>query len=83
MARKLSTVSGFYRYAVDEEIIGRNPVSAVRRPRIGSESQTTGLSKEELGALLEAAAAHSPRTNALILLLALNGLRISEALGDC
>jgi integrase len=81
VARKLSTVSGFYRYAVDEELIGRNPVSAVRRPRVGNESQSTGLSRDELAALLEAASAHSPRTNALILLLAMNGLRISEALG--
>jgi integrase/recombinase XerD len=81
VGRKLSTVSGFYRYAVNEEIIGRNPVSAVRRPRVGTDSQTTGLSKDELGALLEAASAHSPRTNALLLLLAMNGLRISEALG--
>ena len=81
VGRKLSTVSGFYRYAVNEEIIGRNPVSAVRRPRVGTDSQTTGLSKDELGALLEAASAHSPRTNALVLLLAMNGLRISEALG--
>ena len=81
VARKLSTVSGFYRYAVDEELIGRNPVSAVRRPRVGNESQSTGLSRDELAALLEAASAHSPRTNALILLLAMDGLRISEALG--
>jgi site-specific recombinase XerD len=81
VARKLTAVSGFYRYAVDEELITRNPASAVRRPRVGSDSQTTGLSKEELGALLDAASAHSARTNALFLLLAMNGLRISEALG--
>lgn len=81
VGRKLSAVSGFYRYATDEEVIGRNPVSAVRRPKVGSDTQSTGLDRDELGALIEAASAHSPRTNALILVLAMNGLRVSEALG--
>jgi len=81
VARRLSALSGFYRYAVDEELIARNPVSAVRRPKVGSDSQSTGLDKDELIALLDAAEADGPRTHALVLLLGLNGLRVSEAVG--
>ena len=39
VARKLSAVSGFYRYAVNEDVVLRNPVSAVRRPKVGSHTQ--------------------------------------------
>ncbi len=81
VARRLSAVSGFYTYAVDEEAIGRNPVLRVKRPRVGSESVSTGLDRDEMAALIHAAAADSPRSLALVLLLGLNGLRVSEALG--
>jgi site-specific recombinase XerD len=81
VARKLTAVSGFYRYAVNEDIIGRNPVAAVRRPRVGSDTQSTGLDRDELASLIAAARNDGPRSHALVLLLALNGLRISEALG--
>jgi site-specific recombinase XerD len=80
VARKLSATAGFYRYAVDEDVIGRNPAAAVRRPRVGDESQSTGLDRNELTALIEAARLDAPRSAALVLLLALNGLRVSEAL---
>jgi site-specific recombinase XerD len=81
VARKLSAVSGFYRYAVNEDVIGRNPVAAVRRPKVGTDSQSTGLDRDELASLIAAARQDSPRTHALVLLLSLNGLRIAEALG--
>jgi site-specific recombinase XerD len=80
VARKLSAMAGFFRYAVDEEVIARNPAVVVRRPKVGDESQSTGLDKNELTALIEAAQADGPRSQALVLLLALNGLRVSEAL---
>jgi site-specific recombinase XerD len=81
IARKLSAVSGFYRYAVNEDVIGRNPVAAVRRPKVGSDTQSTGLDRNELASLIAAAHNDGLRTHALVLLLAMNGLRISEALG--
>jgi site-specific recombinase XerD len=80
VARKLSTLSGFYRYAVNEDLIGRNPVTAVRRPKVGSDTQSTGLDRNELASLIAAARNDGLRTHALVLLLAMNGLRISEAL---
>jgi integrase/recombinase XerD len=53
----------------------------VRRPRLDYESHTVGLDRNELGALLVAAGLAGAREHALISLLGLNGLRISEALG--
>ena len=45
------------------------------------ESHVTGLDRNELGALLVAAGLGQPAEHALISLLALNGLRVSEATG--
>jgi len=81
VARHLSTLSGFYRYAVAEDVVSRNPVANVKRPNVGSDTVSTGLSRDELSALIAAAAKDSPRSLALVLLLGLNGLRVSEALG--
>src|SRR3954471_10357070 len=81
VARRLSTVAGFYRYAEDEGLIDHSPAVHVRRPRLDYESHAVGLDRNELGALLVAAGLGSAGEHALISLLALNGLRISEALG--
>jgi integrase/recombinase XerD len=81
VARKLSTLSSFYRYAEGEEVVPKNPVTHVRRPKVGSDTVSTGLDADELAALIHAAEADSPRSHALVLLLGMNGLRISEVLG--
>ncbi|MBO0866226.1 MAG: tyrosine-type recombinase/integrase, partial [Mycobacterium sp.] len=80
IARRLCTIAGFYRYAVEEELLGSSPAAHVRRPRLDYESHATALDRNELGALLVAAGLGSAQEHALISLLALNGLRISEAL---
>jgi integrase/recombinase XerD len=76
--RRLSTIAGFYKYAVQEELLDRSPAAHVRRPRIEYESHAVGLDRNELGALLAAAGLGPPAGHAL---LALNGLRVSEATG--
>jgi integrase/recombinase XerD len=81
VARHLSAISGFYSYAVAEEAIARNPVVNVRRPKVGTDTVSTGLDRDELAALIVAARDDSPRSHALVLLLGLNGLRVSEVLG--
>ena len=53
----------------------------MRRPRLDYESHAVGLDRNELGALLVAAGLGPPPEHALISLLALNGLRVSEATG--
>jgi integrase len=71
---------GFYRYADEEGLLSPSPAAHVRRPRIDYESHATGLDRNEVGALLVAAGLASARDHALISLLAINGLRVSEAL---
>jgi hypothetical protein len=80
IARRLSTLASFYRYCHSEQLIGRNPAANIRRPRVDYESRTLGLDRNELGALVVEAGLGSARDGALITLLAMNGLRISEAL---
>ena len=81
VARRLSTLCSFYRYCHLEGLLARNPAANVRRPKVGPQARTLGLDRNELGALLVQAGLGSPRDHALISLLAMNGLRISEALG--
>src|ERR1039457_2717435 len=79
ITRRLCTVAGFYRYAVEEELLDHSPAAHVRRARLDYESHAAGLDRNELGALLVAAGLGPPAEHALISLLALNGLRVSEA----
>ena len=81
VTRRLSTIAGFYKYAVEEELLDHSPAAHVRRPRLDYESHATALDRNEMGALLVAAGLGSPFERALISLLALNGLRVSEATG--
>ena len=81
VTRRLSTIAGFYRYAVEEELLDHSPAVHVRRPRVDYESHATGLDRNEVGALLVAAGLGPAAEHALISLLALNGLRVSEATG--
>jgi integrase/recombinase XerD len=79
VTRRLCTIAGSCTYAVEEELIEHSPAAHVRRPRAGYESHAIGLDRNEPGALLAAAGPGPPPGHALISLLALNGLRVSEA----
>jgi integrase/recombinase XerD len=81
IARRLGTITRFYRYAEQEGLIEHSPAVHVRRPKVDYESHAIGLDRNELGAMLVAAGLAGARDHALISLLALNGLRVSEAIG--
>jgi site-specific recombinase XerD len=81
VTRRLCTIAGFYKYAVEEELLDHSPAAHVRRPRLDYESHATALDRNELGALPVAAGLGPATEHALISLLALNGLRVSEATG--
>jgi integrase/recombinase XerD len=81
IARRLCTVTGLYRYAEEEGPIAHSPAGHVRRPRIDYESHAIGLDRYEVGALIVAAGLGPAAEHALVSLLALNGLRVSEAIG--
>jgi integrase/recombinase XerD len=81
VTRRLSTIAGLYKYAVEEELLDHSPAAHVRRPRLDYESDATALDRNEMGALVVAAGLGSPLEHALISLNGLNGLRVSEATG--
>ena len=78
IARRLCTIAGFYRYAVEEDLLEPSPAAHMRRPRPYYESHAVGLDRNDVGALLVAAGLGTAAEHALISLLAINGLRISE-----
>ena len=80
VARRLSTLTSFYRYCEQEGHVQRSPATYVRRPKVDSESRTLGLDRNELSAFMVQAGIGTRREHALASLLALNGLRVSEAL---
>lgn len=77
----LSTLSVFYRDVVLDGLLDRSPVDFVRRPKKRWMSPSTYLRADELRSFLSVADADGADTAALCSLLALNGLRISEACG--
>lgn len=81
IARRTAALHGFYRYATRHGAVTGSPFTDAQRPAVDDESMASGLTRREVHALLAAARAHSPRSAALVALLLLNGLRISEALG--
>ncbi|MEZ5377162.1 MAG: tyrosine-type recombinase/integrase [Acidimicrobiales bacterium] len=82
IARRLTTLSAFYGYVIDEGVLDINPAGRVKRPKVGEGhvELTPGLDRDQARALLACAAAHGPRDHLLVLLLLTVGLRISEAL---
>jgi site-specific recombinase XerD len=81
IARRLSTIVGFYRFAVIDGLLERSPAEFVRRPARDTESTTLGLDRLELGAFIAQGGAAGPMDHALACLLGLLGLRVSEACG--
>jgi site-specific recombinase XerD len=80
LARRLSAVSSLYTYGGSYGL-GANPVTGVKRPKVDrNSSPSQSLARGEVPELLAAAEADSPRSGALIALLVLAGLRVSEAL---
>jgi integrase/recombinase XerD len=76
VSRRLATIAGLYKYAVEEDLLAHSPAAHVRRPRLDYESHAVGLDRNDVGGLLVAAGLGTAAEHALISLLALNGLRV-------
>jgi site-specific recombinase XerD len=76
--RRLATVCGFYRFAHIDGRITTNPAQYVRRPKVHP-SEGRGLDRDEMARFLFTAERIDHDHAALAVLLALNGLRVSEA----
>lgn len=82
VAARLAALSSFYRYALTEDAIQRNPVELMARPKINPDhTETAGLSKHQAKTLLAVAQADGARSYALVAVLLYTGVRIGEALG--
>jgi site-specific recombinase XerD len=77
VARKLSAVRAFYAYLVDRQLLPGSPAAGVKGPRVRREPRGRAITQDHIRALLEAAAG-DPQTEAIVCLLLLNGLRVSE-----
>lgn len=78
ICQRIATLSSFYRWAVAEDHLPRNPVEGARRPRKPAESTAQGLSRHEVTDWLDAAETRGGSAYACACLLALNGLRVGE-----
>jgi len=80
LRRRAAAIRGFYRFAFGEGLIPIDVAAHLDLPKMPRLLPDT-LTVAEVGRLLDAAAASSPRDGALLELLYAAGLRISEATG--
>lgn len=83
-ARRLAALSSWYRWMGREGLVNHNPadLDSKERPHVNRDTSPAAvLSLDEASALVAAAEADSPRTAALVTLLAVTGARIAEILG--
>ncbi|KXK31681.1 MAG: Tyrosine recombinase XerD [Candidatus Hinthialibacteria bacterium OLB16] len=83
IARCLASLRGFYRFLVDEGVVGKDITSDLQNPRVRRPLPQT-FSENDVIRLIEAPDCETPsglRDRALLELLYASGLRISEACG--
>jgi integrase/recombinase XerD len=83
VARKMSALRGFYRWALRERLIGEDPTLQVSRPKIGRPLPKS-LTEADVDALLAAPDVESMlglRDRAMLEVLYASGLRVSELVG--
>jgi site-specific recombinase XerD len=80
--RKWSALSSFFDFAVSTDSMDANPALGADRPRVasGDPSPTLQLSPQAVAGYRSVAAALDPRLDALVALLVVDGLKVSEAL---
>jgi site-specific recombinase XerD len=80
--RRSSSLSSFFQYAESCDAVDANPVIGTNRPPVGSgdPSPTPALAQGSIDRYLDEAAALDPRLHALVALIALDGLKLGEAL---
>lgn len=80
VGRRLSAISSLYVYGGGYGL-GANPVTGVKRPKVDkSSSPSQSLARREVPQLLAVAEQDGPRSAALVALLVMSALRVSEAL---
>jgi site-specific recombinase XerD len=85
VARRLAAISSWYQYLEDNDVAERNPVSAVKRPKLDQQSPFPALSEAETAQLLDHVSQRAERLGseaayrdaALLSLMFHTGLRVS------
>jgi integrase/recombinase XerD len=80
VARRLSGLASFFRFAHDAGAVRANPADGVDRPEPADTPEGAVLDATELDSLLQSAQAIGPKAGALLSLLTLDGLKLGEAL---
>jgi len=78
--RRLSSLSSFFNFLVDMELVERNPVKPSLRIRKVKQRVPEALTREEIERLLDAAKERGERDYMLVKTILYSGLRISELL---
>jgi site-specific recombinase XerD len=80
--RRWSSLSSFYRYAIEAGSLTRNPVDGITRPteRAGNPSDTDVLLADAVNAYMAMAASLDLRLDALLSLIVRDGVKLGEAL---
>lgn len=81
VARRLSAIRAFYAYLTEVRVLPGSPAANVRGPRVMREPRGKAISDEQVQKLIDAAARRGAQDEAIIRLLVLNGLRVSEVCG--
>lgn len=81
VARKLAAIGSLYKYAKRHGLVENNPLPDVDRPQVSRDyAATVSLDEAQTWAVVKAARDHSPTAHALVVTLALTGVRIAEVL---
>jgi integrase/recombinase XerD len=78
VAKRLSAVRSFYGYLVDRAAIDASPAVGVKVPRTPREPRGHAITEDQVAMLIAVAQEHSNTAEAIVRLLATNGLRVSE-----
>lgn len=80
LRRRMATVRQFYRLAAADDLIPKSPAEFMRLPRDARPAEEyDGLTHLELAALIATARRSTPTEWALVVVMAMLGLRVSEA----
>ena len=78
VARKLSAVRALYTYLTERRVLTGSPAAGVTGPQVRREPRGRAIGDEHVRVLLATAVEHSDQAQAIVRLLLLNGLRVSE-----
>ncbi len=78
--RRMTVIRAFYRLAHSDELVDRDPTVMLKMPKVRKDPESIAwIEPHEVARLLEVAKAESPAHHVLIGLMAILGLRVSEA----